>query len=505
MKSKMTFTYQTRLPLVEDGIEILSQYAQLFNTVEHSLYAEVARGKSTVACKNDFLRKYGITARQFNACRVSLEGKISACRVSQEQAVISLQQNIKTLDGQIQRLEKKPSKHLVLHQKKRRKGILLNRLSSIENDLKAKRVSLCFGGRRLFRAQFYLEQNGFSSHQEWKEAWESKRNSEFFVLGSKDETAGNQTCTARIQEDGRLTLRLRLPQAMVGRWGKYLEIPNVTFPYGHEHILASLNNSEGQALSYRFKKDNKGFRVFVSTNLEKPPVVSREGNGAIGIDLNTDHIAYVETDRFGNPVEKKSLPWISYGKTRGQLKAVTGDLCKNIIDYAQKVKKPVVIEKLDFKNKKLTLKEEANNKFSRLLSSFAYGLFIIFLIARAYKSGITVHQVNPAFTSIIGRVNYAKRYGLSVHLAAALCIARRYQQFSEAPCSPTGKIPDGKGGHVAFVLPVRNRTKHVWHFWGQVKKKLTTVLAAHFRAIRNRSLSPPCPTLEIGNSRLLLV
>ena len=160
----------------------------------------------------------------------------------------------------------------------------------------------------------------------------------------------------------------------------------------------------------------------------------------------------------------------------------------------------MVIEKLDFQKKKLSLKEKGGSHSSRLLSSFAYGLFYRFLIARAYKHGVEIHQVNPAFTSVIGRVNYAKRYGLSIHLAAALCIARRYQKFSEAPCSPEGRIPDGKGGHVAFVLPVRNRTKHVWHFWGQVKKKLTTVLAAHFRAIHNRSLSPPSSTHEIGNS-----
>lgn len=121
-------------------------------------------------------------------------------------------------------------------------------------------------------------------------------------------------------------------------------------------------------------------------------------------------------------------------------------------------------------------------------------------MARAYKHGIAIHLVNPAFTSIIGRFNYAKRYGLSIHLAAALCIARRYQKFSEAPCSSERIIPDGKGGYVAFVLPARNRMKHVWHFWGQVNKKVITVLAAHFRAIRNRSLSPPSPTLAIGTS-----
>ena len=505
MTSEMTFTCQTRLSLNEDGMGILCECATLFNAVEHALYAEVAKGKSSASCKNNFLKKYGITARQFNACRVSLEGKMAACRTSQEQAAISLKQTIDALDSRIRYLEKKPSKHFVLHQKKRRRGILSDRLSSIEKDLKEKRIALCFGGRKLFRTQFYLEKNGFSSHQKWREAWQAKRNSEFFVLGSKDETGGNQTCTARIQEDGRLSLRLRLPDVLIEKWGKYLEIKNVAFAYGHEVILTSLNNPEGQALSYRFKKDDKGFRVFVTTNLKKPDTVSIEGNGLIGIDLNTDHIAYIETDRFGNPVKKATIPWISYGKTRGQLKALTGEICKKIIDHAKEVKKPIVIEKLDFRNKKLTLKEKGDNRISRLLSSFAYHIFFVSLIARAFKNGIVVHQVNPAYTSVIGRVNYARRYGLSVHHAAALCIARRYQKFSEAPCFPIGKIPDGKGGYVAFVLPARNRTKHVWHFWGQVKRKLSTELAAHFRAMRNGSLSPPSSTHEIDNSRLLLV
>ena len=242
------------------------------------------------------------------------------------------------------------------------------------------------------------------------------------------------------------------------------------------------------------KKDKKSWRVFLSTALEKTNPISQEGRGAIGIDLNSDHIAYVETDRFGNPIDRKRLSWISYGKSKNQIRAITGDLCKAILDKAKETNKPIVIEKLDFQKKKLSLKEKGCDKLSRLLSGFAYGLFFDFLMARAYKDGVIVHQVNPAFTSIIGRINYAKRYGLSIHLAAALTIARRYQKFSETPCSPEGMIPDGKGGHVAFVLPARNRTKHVWHFWGQVKKKLTTVLAAHFQAIRNRSSSPPSST-----------
>jgi IS605 OrfB family transposase len=294
-------------------------------------------------------------------------------------------------------------------------------------------------------------------------------------------------------------LRLRLPKDLEEKHGKYIQIPDLYFAYGHKAILAALNHTEGQALSYRFKRDAKSWKVFVSTALPKTDSISQEGAGAIGIDLNADHAACVETDRFGNPLKSKVFPWVSYGKRKGQLKAITGDLCKEIVNWAKATKKPIAIENLDFRQKKLTLKDEGHKKFSRLLSHFAYGLFFMFLIARAFKEGVEVHRVNPAYTSTIGRINYAKRYGLSIHLAAALCIARRYQKFSEAPSPPIGDIPDGKGGHVAFVLPVRNRTKHVWHFWGQAKKKLKTVLAAHFQAIK-RSSSPPSPTLVTANS-----
>ena len=491
MTEAMTCTYQTRFSLNEKEQTIFSEYASLFCSVEHSLYAEMAKGKSSASCKTRFLKKYRITARQFNACRINLEGKIKACLASQAQAIESISKQIEHIEKQIQRLEKKPSKHLILHQKKRRKTHFTHRLSSLEKNHKKKCPSLCFGGRKLFRSQFYLKENGFSSHQEWKEAWQAKRNSEFFILGSKDETAGNQTCTATMQEDGKLTLRLRLPDAFIDKFGnKYIEIKNLSFNYGKEAILASLNHPDGQALSYRFKKDQKGWTVFVSTDIKKQQIISQKGNGAIGIDLNCDHIAYVEIDRFGNPTQKKVIPWISYGKTKHQLKAITGDICKHIIAKAKETKKPIIIEQLDFKNKKLTLREQSNPTFARLLSRFAYALFFLFLIARAFKNGVAIYQVNPAFTSVIGRVNYAKRYGLSNHLAAALCIARRHQKFSESPVSSTVQIPDGKGSHVAFVLPVRNRTKHVWHFWKQVNKKIQVELAAHFRAMKYRSLSP---------------
>jgi hypothetical protein len=207
MTNKMMLTYQTRLGDEHDAV--LHQYACLMGVVERSLFAEVAKGKTAVSCKNHFLTKFNITARQFNACRVSLEGKIEACRSGQERAIESRKQQIASLDGQIQILEKKPSKTFVLHQKRRRRGILQQRLASVEEDRKQKRVRACFGSKKLFNAQFHLEKNGFASHTEWKNAWKESRTDEFFVLGSKDESSGNQTCSISLQSNGKFCLRLR--------------------------------------------------------------------------------------------------------------------------------------------------------------------------------------------------------------------------------------------------------------------------------------------------------
>lgn len=122
-----------------------------------------------------------------------------------------------------------------------------------------------------------------------------------------------------------------------------------------------------------------------------------------------------------------------------------------------------------------------------MLSSFAYSSILTNIKSRAWRFGVKIEEVNPAYTSVIGLVKFSFRYGLSRHESAALCIARRYQRVSERLPRHLDKIPDGKGGYVALSVPVRNRGKHVWSLWRAVKKKLSAVLAAHFRAIKNRS------------------
>ena len=91
----------------------------------------------------------------------------------------------------------------------------------------------------------------------------------------------------------------------------------------------------------------------------------------------------------------------------------------------------------DFRQKKAVL-EGQPRKYSRMLSSFSYGKIKAYFVSRGYRKGVEVHQVNPAFSSVIGRVKFMERYGFSVHQAAALVLARRFTRLLGACSTPVG-------------------------------------------------------------------
>ena len=76
--SDLTFTYQTRVTPDAARDALLDEYARRCGHIERCLFAQVQTGASAGRFKNEFLRRFQITARQFNAIRVGLEGKISS-------------------------------------------------------------------------------------------------------------------------------------------------------------------------------------------------------------------------------------------------------------------------------------------------------------------------------------------------------------------------------------------------------------------------------------------
>jgi len=510
MSKRPVFTYQTRLVLDAAQAAMLDAYADLHGRAERTLFAGLRAGNSVNDLKRAFLPRFGITARQFNALRVGLEGKIASIKERRPELIAEVKQRIKKAESVIAKLSARAPGTNKLHQKQRRLTTLRARCAAMESDHAAGAVRLCFGSKRLFRAQFDLVANGYANHGEWKVDWQRARSSQFFVLGSGDETAGNQSCQATLEANGTLTLRLRLPDALTASvGGKALELAGVRFAYGHDQIVAALASGQriqtrtkdgkatvkriGTALSYRFMRDDKGWRVFASVEAKPVERVSWKALGTIGIDVNADHLAVAEADRFGNLIDAHRIDLVTYGKTTDQAKALIGDAAVQIAKMAQAAGKPVVIERLDFQKKKAEL-EAANPKQARLISSFACRQVVVHLKAACFRAGVEVIEVNPAYTSVIGAVNHAQRHGISVHMGAALAIARRGLGFSERPPKRPAIVPVRNGGHVTFDLPARNRSKHVWSTWASVRRKLKAAHVAHVRS--GEANAPPAPLLS---------
>jgi IS605 OrfB family transposase len=465
----MMRTYQTRLTLDEGSAGRLDSYAALFGKAERTLFAEAAKGGNLDQLKPGFSARFGLTARQFNALSRSVKGKIDSLVEVCKLRIADLQDHLSRLEKVIAKL---PLGCFRRHQKKRKMASLQDTLAKLKQDQKDGIVRLCFGGRKLFHAQHHLEDNGYAGHEDWKQDWQDARSDECFVLGSKDETSGCQGCQLTPVGEGVYRVKLRLPNALVNPErpkDKHIEF-KATFDHGQGEIDAAL--VAGTALSFRFLRDAKsqsgprnsaggverGWRMLVSTDVQGGvPMDHRPG--ALGVDVNADHLALIEMNADGNPIRTFRIPLVTYGCSSEQAKARIGDAVKRVIDLAKTAGISIVIEKLDFTAKKRSMKDKGR-RYARMLSSLAYNQILELVKARAFDAGIQVQEVNPAYTSAIGKQKFARRYGLSSHGAAALVIARRSLSFSERP--------NRTSCHGASPLPVWKRGQHVWKHWARV-------------------------------------
>lgn len=478
----MTVTFQTKIQ-DEHVYPVLDAIAVLYDRLLRRLYVDLyVRDRPLKECKKEYIARYGFTARQFNAMVYELKGKVRAARESRKHRMAILQEQIAATEKAIGRLQKqdralasskgkaadlKPHERVErrrrvqfrLHQKKRRLAMLQARLAA--EEARQGRISVCFGSRRLFHKQFHLKENGYTSHAEWLRAWREARSNSFFCLGSKDETAGNQTCT--LLPDG--PLRLRVPHALAGQYGTHVMISGLRFPYGQEVIDAAL--AACQAISYRFVRKDGAWYVHATTERPAAERVTHRQAGALGVDLNPGLVAVSEIDRFGNPVAVRSIPVQIEGRRKEQVLATLGDVVADVVAWAKSAGKPIVVERLDFQEKKARLRE-TSPRYARMLSHFAYSAFHALLRSRAEREGVEGIEVNPAYTSVIGKVKFMARYGLSPHAAAAVAIARRGLRFGE-------RLRAGN----ARPLPARNRGRHVWSDWRRVLPAVRGRKATH--------------------------
>ncbi len=240
-------------------------------------------------------------------------------------------------------------------------------------------------------------------------------------VGSTGETSSNQIC--QLTPDIIPTLKIRVPYFLEETFGEYVILPLYKInDRGYDKIVTAW--ALNKALTYVFSKNKKGKWVVAITCLVNFAITSNDrSSGCVGLDINPGSIGWCTTNSHGNPIGWGKINLDIHSCSTDQASARLADAVSEITTRALATKKPIVIEKLDFCEKKKQFK--LGRKYRRMLSGFAYAKFFELLKARCLKLGIRVIEVSPKYSSQIGVVKYMRRYGMGSDSAAALVLARR--------------------------------------------------------------------------------
>ncbi|MUG95676.1 IS200/IS605 family element transposase accessory protein TnpB [Scytonema sp. UIC 10036] len=240
-------------------------------------------------------------------------------------------------------------------------------------------------------------------------------------VGSTNETNSNQIC--QLIPDVIPQLKIRVPYFLEETFGAQVQLPLYKInPHGYDKIVTAW--ALNQALTYVFSKNPKGKWVVAITCLVDFAITSNEKSlGCIGLDINPDSVGWCATNCHGNPVAWGKVNLDLHSCSTDQTEARLAGAITELTNRALATKKPIVIEKLDFSEKKKQFSR--GRKYNRMLSGFAYAKFKELLKARCLKLGIKVIEVSPKYSSQIGVVKYMKRYGMGSDSAASLVLARR--------------------------------------------------------------------------------
>ena len=524
-------TFHTRL---RGEIPALDAWAELFGRGERQVHVRLSRGEDGKAIARTGYAGLGLNAKQFEHVMISSRGKRDAvfelaklraselksrikgkekaikCRQAQvaaaSKAIKSAERLVAVLgrklaigaaDPHVETLRRKGLADLeaargrytkarqTIHQYRRRLATLMHRLSKAESVVR--HPSPCFGTKKLFKAQYRLEENRLGSHTDWQREWRFARACYVLVIGDAIQSSGNAFAKLREIEDGGFALELRLPPGLAHLAEQTIRAGNVDhyvamlkglrFVHGDDVIRKAL--ADKRPLTWRFVRDEVSWTAHVTVEDRRDITIDDFGKGCLAVDVNVDHLAVTQVAADGNPLRTWNVPCQTYGVSGNRAGNVVRHAVLRVVTLAKSLGVPIACEKLDFTAKKAALEDERSPRRARMLSSFAYSAILDGLKACAIRHGVAVRAVNPAYTSLIGRMKFARRYGLSVHASAALAIGRRAMNLSER--APSVDHVD-EGLHVTLRRP-EDRRRHVWRTWGRIARE-TAALAARGRAGR---------------------
>lgn len=506
----ISVTLQDRIFPDEGERNFLDTFLASFQSLKRILFSKLYgrfRPTNLNEFKRQFMKDHGITSTHYNSLKNECDGifksqielqkhyrdEYRAKKKSIEEwighkssVILRSEKNLeceKITDEHRRKLEKKIKfTKFKLHHKKRRLAHVVRQLDEYEKQVKLGKdfvPKIVFGSKALLKKRHQLKENGYRDALSWKHDWNFEREKSALFIGDSTEVHRNRQVkgiTQVLDQDG-IDLQVSIPYAMREGFGnrKNFTLKSVSLSersrqalrecLSYSYLKEKRSNKDNSVslkecqlpISYRIKKE-KYLKKLSGTTIEEVryylqciiqiPVTPDQGfeAGALGIDLNVDHLAVGITDRFGNPRECFSLAFRPYEATSRQNEAALAAMIHDLCDIAEKRQVPIVIEKLKLSILTAKLKSQHYGKTSKRLSSFSYASFFDLCERICARRKIRLIRVFAGYSSQIGVINYwDRRQRISSHEAAALVIARRGQRKKESlNISNLARAPGGQ-------------------------------------------------------------
>jgi len=290
---------------------------------------------------------------------------------------------------------------------------------------------LIFGSRVLFEQ---LKKNHLTEtkREKLRQKWEERRYGILYSRGDKSQK-GNVNLRL-ISFNNQWYLRINLGNgeyvwARVIRSVKRKTDKWVGFISDIEHA-----EKTGDWFPYTVRLKLRKGKIYAQFSKEEkfPEVTITKDNGVIGIDINAYpfHLALVYTAKDGNleKYERISLDKLLEGSSEKRA-YLSWQTAHQVVEFAKRERKAIVIENLE----KLPKGKRGDGlpKLRQRLQKWVYKALLQKIEIVSRRNGIQVIKVNPAYTSIIGKLKYAPLYNIDKDTAGAYVIARRGLGFKE--------------------------------------------------------------------------
>ena len=275
-------TYHALLPT--HIYSFLDSMAILYSQLEREMHVALLSGKKISAIEKSLQSKYQVDSTTVRNVYHNLKGKHSGINELKKTQIKDLKSTISSIKQSIRASEKRYKTYLkkgqstqkqrfIIHQKKRRLAIKEHKLEK----LKSPNISLCFGTKKLFKAQYNKDTNNYNNHQEWLADWRVARASSFVMVGSKTYRSGNQLC--RLDNKGNLTITV--PSCLSEKFGGKISCDGIKFRYGQEFVDIALTptqhkrgkeyrNGTEMPVTHRFVR--KEAKWYLHTHVELPDI-----------------------------------------------------------------------------------------------------------------------------------------------------------------------------------------------------------------------------------------